>query len=139
CHIRPFKTVNIILVCVLDLQWCVTTSPGNRHHHLAWTREHLRWMRDQWVSVLFPEGRFMLNRNDGHQQCSRRQGGLYVSATVVARQTFGGVAVWAGVSGQYRTALHFVNGTVTSLYYLNNIINPAIVALHEQHRPISCS
>ncbi len=43
--------------------------------------------------------------------------------------------VWAGVSSQYRTTLHLVNGTVTSQYYLNNIINPVIVPLHEQHRP----
>ena len=34
-----------------------------------------------------------------------------------------------------RTALHFVNGTVTSPYYLNNIINPVIVPLHEEHGP----
>ena len=32
------------------------------------------------------------------------------------------------------TELHFVNGTVTSPYYLNNIINPVIVPLHDQHR-----
>ena len=38
-----------------------------------------------------------------------------------------------GVSSQYRTALHFVTGTVTSPYYLNNIINLVIVPLHEQH------
>ncbi len=31
-----------------------------------------------------------------------------------------GVIVWAGVFSQYRTALHLVNGTVTSQYYLNN-------------------
>ncbi len=43
--------------------------------------------------------------------------------------------VWAGVSSQYRTGLHLVNGSVTSQYYLNNIINPVIVPLHEQHRP----
>ncbi len=42
-----------------------------------------------------------------------------------------GVKVWTEVSSQYRT----VNGTVTSQYYLNNIINPVIVPLHEQHRP----
>ena len=41
--------------------------------------------------------------------------------------------MWAGVSSQ--DALHFVNGTVTNPYYLNNIINPVIVPLHEQHRP----
>ncbi len=28
-----------------------------------------------------------------------------------------------------------MNGTVTSQYYLNNIINPVIVPQHEQHRP----
>ena len=32
------------------------------------------------------------------------------------------------------TELHFVNGTVTNPYYLNNIINPVIVPLHDQHR-----
>lgn len=46
----------------------------------------------------------------------------YASATVVTRQAFGGsgVTVWAGVSSQYRAVLHFVNGTVTSPYYLNS-------------------
>ncbi len=32
---------------------------------------------------------------------------------------------------QYRTALHLVNGTVSSQYHLN----PVIVPPHEQHRP----
>jgi len=62
----------------------------------------------------------------------------YASATVVTRRAFGGgggVPAWEGVSSQYRTALHFVNGTMTSPYYPNNIINPVIVPLHEQHGP----
>ncbi len=45
------------------------------------------------------------------------------------------ITVWAAVSSQYRTALHILNGTVTSQYYMNNIINPVIVPLHEQNRP----
>ncbi len=45
------------------------------------------------------------------------------------------ITVWAGVFSQYRSGLHLVNGIVTSQYYLNNIINPVIVPLHEQHRP----
>uniref|UniRef100_A0A8C1WHH5 Transposase Tc1-like domain-containing protein n=1 Tax=Cyprinus carpio TaxID=7962 RepID=A0A8C1WHH5_CYPCA len=26
-----------------------------RHHRLAWAREHLRWKRNQWASVLFSD------------------------------------------------------------------------------------
>ena len=110
----------------------------HRLYCLAWVREYLHWMRDQWASVLFSdESGLMLSRNDCRQRYWKHQGESYASATVVTRQAFGGggVTVWAGVSSQYRTALHFVNGTVTSLYYLNNIINPVIVPLHEQHRP----
>ena len=43
--------------------------------------------------------------------------------------------VWAEVSSWYKTALHFVNGPVTSPYYLNNIINAMTLPLHEQYRP----
>uniref|UniRef100_A0A667ZG46 Transposase Tc1-like domain-containing protein n=1 Tax=Myripristis murdjan TaxID=586833 RepID=A0A667ZG46_9TELE len=40
----------------------------HRCHCLAWARQHLRWTRDQWASVLFSdESRFMLSRNDGRQ------------------------------------------------------------------------
>lgn len=76
------------------------------------------------------ERRFTLSRNDGRQRCWTHRGERYASATVVTRQAFGGgdVTVWAGVSSQYRTALHLENGTVTSRYYLNNIINPVICA-----------
>ncbi|CAK6970414.1 Transposable element Tcb1 [Scomber scombrus] len=94
-------------------------STRHRRHRLAWTREHLRWTRDL--------------EHNGRQRCWRRQGEHYAPATVVTRRAF--VTVRADVSSQYRTALHFVNGTVTSPYYLNNIINPVIVPLHEQHRP----
>uniref|UniRef100_A0A3B1IY54 Transposase Tc1-like domain-containing protein n=1 Tax=Astyanax mexicanus TaxID=7994 RepID=A0A3B1IY54_ASTMX len=53
------------------------------HHRLAWAREHLRWTRDQWASVLFSdESRFTLSRNDGRQRCWRRQGERYASATM---------------------------------------------------------
>uniref|UniRef100_A0A3Q2YB55 Transposase Tc1-like domain-containing protein n=1 Tax=Hippocampus comes TaxID=109280 RepID=A0A3Q2YB55_HIPCM len=49
-------------------------TTGHWCHCLAWAREHLRWMKDQWVSVLFfDERRFMLSRNDDRQLCWRCQ------------------------------------------------------------------
>ncbi|KAK7881405.1 hypothetical protein WMY93_029814 [Mugilogobius chulae] len=78
----------------------------------------------QASSSCMDQGAFTLDEGPGER---------YASATVVTRRAFGGggVTVWAEVSSWYRTALHFV----TSPYYLNNIINPVIVPLHEQHRP----
>ena len=64
------------------------------------------------------------------KRCWRRQGELHQPLLSPAFGG-GGVTVWTEVS---RTVLHFVNGTVTSPH-LNNIINPVIVPLHEQHRP----
>ncbi len=67
CHVRPFETAYISMVCVLDdLQGYLTTPPGTG----VIVREHLRWTRNQWASVLFSdESRFTLRRNDGHQRC----------------------------------------------------------------------
>lgn len=83
------------------------------------------------------ECQFTLSRNDGCQRCWSCQGirhgchqtdNAWRPLEVVVLQS-------AGVPCQYRTALHLVNGTVTSQYYLDNIINPVFVPLHEQHRP----
>ncbi len=80
------------------------TTRHRRHRQGAFALD------EEPASVLFSdESRFTLIRNDGRQCC------------------------WRGVSSQYRTGLHLVNGTVTSQYYLNNIINPVIVPL--QHSP----
>ncbi|MEQ2221029.1 hypothetical protein ILYODFUR_011539 [Ilyodon furcidens] len=105
----------------------------HRHYHLPWAREHLCRMRDQWNSVLFSdESRFTLSRNGVGDI---KESSMHQPIFITRRAFGGGVTVWAAVSSQYRTTLHFVNGTVISPYYLNNIINPVIVALHKQHRP----
>lgn len=54
---------------------------------------------------------------------------------IPTRQSFGvrGVTVRANVFSQYRPALYFMIGTVTTPFYLNNTIHPDIVSLYEQH------
>uniref|UniRef100_A0A3Q2YAR5 Transposase Tc1-like domain-containing protein n=1 Tax=Hippocampus comes TaxID=109280 RepID=A0A3Q2YAR5_HIPCM len=76
----------------------------HRHHRLAWAREHFRWTRDQWASVLFSdEIRFTLSGNYGRQQCLRRQGERYAPAPVLTRQAFGGWRCFSlGMSTRYR-------------------------------------
>uniref|UniRef100_A0A671LN17 Transposase Tc1-like domain-containing protein n=1 Tax=Sinocyclocheilus anshuiensis TaxID=1608454 RepID=A0A671LN17_9TELE len=55
----------------------------HRRHRLAWAREHLRWTRNQWASVLFSDdSRFTLSRNNGHQRSWRCQGERYAAAIV---------------------------------------------------------
>lgn len=83
------------------------------------------------------ESRVTLSTQWSKMVAANAVGKLYAPGTVVTRWSFGGcdVAVRAGVSSQYRSALNLVNGTVTSWYYLNNIINPAMVPLHKQNTP----
>lgn len=130
------------MVCVLDdLQVYLTTPPGTDVIVLHGPGSICAGRGTSGVSVLFCDDRFTLSRNYGHQRCWRHQGEHYASATVVTRRTFGGgdVTVWAGGSTQNRTALHFVNGTMTSPNHLNNIVNPVVLLLHEQHRLTSSS
>lgn len=95
-----------------------------------------------WASVLLSdESQITVCRNDGHQRCYRHWREFYASATTDTRFIFGfgGATVWTVVSSQHRTALHFVNGTVTSMCYLKSVISPVIVPLHEQRRSNFCS
>jgi len=69
------------------------------------------------LNVTFDESRFTLSINMAANDVGDvKEGAMH--QPVFTRRPFsgGGLTVWAGVSSLYRTALHFVNGRVTSLY-----------------------
>lgn len=125
CGVEPDEECNSnqgTALTAFTLVWvaCLMTCRGTWTHHQA----------QAWLSAM-AQGGFILDegslapvlfsdKSRFTSSCQRRQGECYASA-VVTRSAFGG-----GVSSRCRTALHFVNGTVTRASYLNNIMNPVI-------------
>uniref|UniRef100_A0A3Q2XRF7 Transposase Tc1-like domain-containing protein n=1 Tax=Hippocampus comes TaxID=109280 RepID=A0A3Q2XRF7_HIPCM len=106
-------------------------TTGHRRHCLAWAREHFCY---QWTSVLlYDESRLTV----AEMTATKDVGDVKQSAThrplvspdelLVAAV----LTVWAGVSSQYRTALHFV----TNPYYSTQL-NCIYRALSNSHRCI---
>lgn len=114
----------------------VVRPPLTRVHRaarLAWARRHLAWTRQQWSRVLFSdESRYTLSFNDGRVRVWRRPGERFIDATILEHNRHGGgsLMVWAGFSLHHRTPLHRVEGNITGIAYMNDILRPiAIPAL----------
>ena len=98
----------------------------------------MTWTRRQWSSVLFTdETKINLFRNDGRLRVWRRRGERYADVNIVEQERFGGggIMVWAGVSSNYKTDLVLMNGRITGQHYLDTIIDPVIVPLHQLRAP----
>ena len=102
----------------------------HRAARLAWARQHSRWTRQQWSSVVFTdESRFTLQNNDGRILVYRRPGERFMDATVRQHNQFGGgsVMVWGGFSYHHRTPLHVIDGNLTGLRYRDEILRPIVL------------
>jgi transposase len=110
-------------------------TQAHRVARLAFSRQHLRWTRQQWATVLFSdESRFMLNHNDGRLRVWRRPRERFIDATVQERVAHGGgsVMVWGAFSLHHRTPLHRVQGNLTGLRYRDEILRPfGLPTLHQ--------
>ena len=98
-----------------------------RHH---WCTLHLRWQRVQWGRVMFTdESRFSIQFNDGRVRVYRRPGERFADVNVRQRHRFGGgsVMVWGGISIHHRTPLYVVDGNLTGIRSLNEIIRPLVL------------
>ena len=104
----------------------------HRQDRLQWAREHRGWTLNQWSRVLFlDESRFTVDHNHGRIRVWRRRGERFHPQFAVAHSRWGAgsVMIWAGISSEYRTGLHVVQGNVNGQCYLDSMATPIVVPL----------
>jgi len=108
----------------------------NRERRLQWARNHLRWTRQRWGSVLFSdESRFCCSIADGRRRVWRRRGERYIRPCILSFDRWGGpnVMVWAGISLNFRTPLVIVEGNLTAQRYIDLILRPHVIPFMAAH------
>ena len=104
--------------------------PLHRTARRHWCTLHLWWQRVHWGRVMFTdESRFSIQFNYGRVRVYRRPGECFADVNVRQRHRFGGgsVMVWGGISIHHRTPLYVVDGNLTGIHYLNEIIRPLVL------------
>ena len=78
-----------------------------------------------------------MDHNDGRIRVWRRRGERFHPQFAVAHNRWGAgpVMIWAGISSEYRTDLHVVQGNVNGQHYLNNMDTSIVVPLATRQNP----
>lgn len=104
-----------------------------RHHRVArlnFAVEYRDWTYADWSNVLFTdESRFALFSPDGRERVYRRDGERFADCTVSERHSYNGdsVMVWAGISANAHTDLHFFDRNMNADVYVKDIITSYVV------------
>ena len=113
---------------------CLLTR-RHRVNRVNWARTHIRWIRQQWNSVLFSdESRFSIHRSDGRVRVYRRRNERYADCCLLERDRFGGggsVLVWAGIAHGYRTPLVVVDGNLNAQRYRDEILARHVIPMFQ--------
>jgi hypothetical protein len=107
----------------------VGTILKQRHRiaRLAWARARRRWRLHTSQHILFSdESRFSLRFSDGRYRVYRRRGERFTDHSVYECDRFGGVNVMicAGICHDGRTQLKIVQGTLNTVKYRDDILDP---------------
>ena len=84
----------------------------------------------EWQQILFTdESRFCLFSNDRRSRVYRTEGERFHRDCVFEFDRFQskGIMVWAGISYNFKTDLVFVDGSLSSNSYIEQIIRPHII------------
>lgn len=112
----------------------------HRRNRAQWARNHVRWTRNQWNTVVFSdESRYLLERVDGRQWVYRRRGERYADACVTEVDRYGGgsVMVWGAISFHHRSRLVVVPGNLNGVRYRDEILAPVVVPLMNINRRLT--
>jgi len=102
----------------------------HRVTRLNFAREHRDWTYADWSKVLFSdESRFCLYSPDGRERIYRRSGERFADCTVSQRHSYngGGVMIWAGISANAHTDLHFFDRNMNADVYVEEVLIPYVV------------
>lgn len=95
---------------------------------LNWAQLHRRWAARQWDTVVFSdECRFQMSSNDGRKRVYRRRNERYAPNCISTVGDKRGVMVWGAISSTDRSPLVFINGNLTALKYINDVIQPHLL------------
>jgi hypothetical protein len=86
-------------------------TAAHRQARLRFAREHLNWILDHWMSLLFSdETRICLNGNDGKGRVYRRPRERFAQCCIDERVSYGGGScmIWGGISVEGRTEAVFI-------------------------------
>lgn len=110
-------------------------SQRHRAARLQFARNHVRWNRQRWRTVLFSdESRFCLRHIDGRQRVWRRRGERHAEVNVQPRHAYNGgsIMVWAGVTADRRTGLVVIPGILNGQRYIDEVLRPHVLPFLRQ-------
>lgn len=110
-----------------------------RHHvtRLNFAVKHRNWTYTDWSKILFSdESRFCLYSPDGRERVYRRDGERFADCTVNERRSYNGnsVMIWAGISANVHTDLHFFDRNINADVYVEDVLIPYVVPYTSSER-----
>ncbi len=114
----------------------MTLTCEHRRRRLRWARTVRRWQQRDWRRLLFSdESRFKIFESDGRVRVHRRRGERTSSCCVQEVVPYGGgsVMVWGGISGDVKTDLIVLDGTLTARRYIDEVLTPVVLPFLQRY------
>ncbi|GFV27199.1 transposable element Tcb1 transposase [Trichonephila clavipes] len=108
---------------------CLPLTQNHRRFHHQWGDERRMWVAE-WNEVVFTdESRICLQHHDGRIRVWRHRGERMPNSCVMHRITgpAPGIMVWGRIGYQSRTPLVRIVGTLNSLRYISEVLEPLVL------------